>query len=50
MGFIMIKSSRDHLEGVQQIEYMQMISYFQRMLENFIENVYAQAQWKDLSP
>ena len=48
-GFLFIKSSKDNIQGLQHLEYMQLMSSVQIPTEQFMPNVYISMTWKELS-
>jgi hypothetical protein len=48
-GFIHLKASKDPIEGIQQLEYLNLVSSVQRMTKGYIRNSFKTAKWNDLT-
>jgi hypothetical protein len=45
IGFLWMKESQDPLEGVQQLDYMNLVSTVQRMTPEYLPNLLISTQW-----
>ena len=49
LGVIYLKPTRDPLERISYLGYMQLVSINQRINEEFLEVMCVDAQWSDLT-
>ena len=48
-SIIYLKPSKDPIEGISYLDYLQLLSINQRINKDFLQHLYADAQWKHLS-
>lgn len=49
MGLILIKKTRDPLERISKLGYLKLVSINQVLTEEYMINIFANTEWKDLS-
>ena len=48
-SILYLKPSKDPLESITNLDYLQLLSINQRINEEFMKNMYADTQWKNLT-
>ena len=49
LGIILIKKTRDPLERISKIGYLQLVSSNQKLNKEFMSNMFEQTEWKNLT-
>ena len=48
-SIISLKPSKDPLESISNLDYLQLLSINQRINDDFLQNIFADTQWKSLT-